>query len=128
MVCNNPSGECECPRPEFCKWFGPPKKPKSKGFKKSKAPSLRKTRLSQSSATGKKIKEIYAQLRKVFLAKNPRCWVREECCTVKATQVHHKAGRGKNTNRVETFVAICHECHVWVHQHPNEAREKGWIE
>lgn len=127
MICNNPNG-CDCPKPEFCKWYGPPKKPKSTGFKKSKMPSLRKTRISPVSNTAKEVALLYSKLRRIFLSKNPKCQVQQPKCTVEATQVHHRSGRGKNTNRVETFIAICPSCHRWVHDNPEKAREKGWLD
>jgi hypothetical protein len=126
MVCNNPNG-CDCPNHTFCKWWSPPKKAKKQGFPKSKSPSLRKTRISPVSSTAKEVKLLYSKLRKIFLTKNPKCWVQEKGCTKEATQVHHKAGRGRNTNKVDTFIATCHSCHTWIHAHPAEAREKGWL-
>jgi hypothetical protein len=40
---------------------------------------------------------------------------------------HHRLPRsrgGKNTK--ENLLALCFDCHCWVHDHPDEARIRGW--
>ena len=126
MTCNNPNG-CDCANQKFCKWYGPEKKKAKKGLKKASSP-MRKTNLKKQSNKAKQVSLLYRQLRNVFLKKNPKCWVKKPGCTQQATQVHHLAGRGMNTTKVLTFIAICHGCHEWVHKHPNQARKEGWLE
>ena len=41
--------------------------------------------------------------------------------------IHHKAGRGRFYLDVSTFMAVCRECHDYIHKWPKESREKGWL-
>ena len=42
--------------------------------------------------------------------------------------LHHKAGRsGSNMYDPKTFMAVCRPCHMWIHEHPIEARERNWL-
>lgn len=44
------------------------------------------------------------------------------------TQIHHLAGRiGKNFLDQSTWLAVSGPGHDWIHNHPLEARKKGWI-
>lgn len=65
----------------------------------------------------------YSKLRALFLEEHPWC-----CrCGGLADEVHHAAGRGSgNFLRVETWRAACHDCHVWITEHPREAVARGW--
>lgn len=56
----------------------------------------------------------YATLRKDYLKENPVCEANLRVCTGNATEVHHRAKRGKNYLNKETFMSICHECHVMI--------------
>jgi hypothetical protein len=82
-------------------------------------------KVSNKSEKRKIQEDIYKDLRKVFLNQNPKC---ERNNTHKATEVHHKAGRnGTRLNDVSEFMAVCRECHSYIHEHPKEARSKQWI-
>ena len=80
--------------------------------------------VSKTSKRGRQQAE-YLKLRKQFLAEHPLC----ECCITQqpATDVHHKAGRGKMLCRTEYFMATCRQCHDWIHSHPAVARAQGWL-
>lgn len=57
------------------------------------------------------------------------CEVRALGCELRAVHVHHKKLRsqgGKDT--VGNLLHVCAWCHRWVHEHPREARKRGWIE
>ncbi len=41
--------------------------------------------------------------------------------------VHHKEGRGVNYLRENTWMIVCRPCHRWIHDHPGQARAKGWL-
>jgi hypothetical protein len=46
----------------------------------------------------------------------------------RSTEVHHTAGRiGKNYLNQSTWMAVCRENHRWIHDHPSEARAKGYL-
>lgn len=61
----------------------------------------------------------YFKLARTFKNENKIC---QRCGVAPTTDVHHRNGRGKFLNDVETFVALCRPCHMWVHSHPSEAR------
>lgn len=66
---------------------------------------------------------IYAKVRNDFLAANPNC-IR---CGHAATEVHHAAGRGAGRLvAVETFRAMCRDCHRWATENPRAAIEQGF--
>ena len=82
-------------------------------------------KISNKSNRRKIEEDIYKDLRKVFLNKNPKC---ERNNTHKATEVHHKNGRnGTRLNDVSEFMAVCRDCHRYIHEHPKEARIKLWL-
>lgn len=69
----------------------------------------------------------YSLLRMKYLVKHSKCEAKLSVCTRHATDIHHKAGRGINTNNVDTFMAICRACHSYLHLNVQFAREKGWL-
>lgn len=119
-VCNS-TEPCSCTEfnQSFCKWFSVPKKKKSTG--------LKKTKLKPVSEKQKKELQIYSDLRRIFLQKNPLCQVKEHGCTNISTDVHHSRKRGKFLNKVETWVSCCRNCHDYIEMNKLEAREKGWL-
>jgi hypothetical protein len=94
-----------------------PLKAKS-GFKK------RGGKLNPVSARLKKRSIEYSRVRREYLEeKNGRC----EVCDREATDIHHKSGRGRNTCEKGTFLAVCRQCHTYLHQNVKWATEKGYI-
>lgn len=71
----------------------------------------------------------YATLRRDYLKENPVCEANLRECTGVATEVHHKAKRGANYLNVETFMAVCKECHILIEQKMSaeERREQGFL-
>jgi len=74
----------------------------------------------------------YAKLRKEFLSKkeNGLCPVAKKVfkIDVKATEIHHKAGRvGKLLNDTTKWLAVSRVGHCWVHQNPEKARKIGFL-
>ena len=65
---------------------------------------------------------VYRDLREVFLKKNPICPVTKQ----KATQIHHKKGRGKFLNVVEFWLAVSAEGHEKIEANPKWAKEMGY--
>lgn len=70
----------------------------------------------------------YGKRREAFLIVHPHCQAKLDNCTGIATDVHHKAGRGGNLNKVSTWLAVCRNCHNWIETHPTEAKELGYSE
>ncbi len=73
-----------------------------------------------------KDERVYSTLRKVYLDNHPHCLAKTKGCTIHATEVHHKAGRGKNLLNIKTWLPVCHTCHHWIELHPVEAKIKGF--
>jgi hypothetical protein len=101
------------------------KKPPTEGSTQ-KRPMKRK-KIKPVSDKQKEINELYRKLRKVYLDKHPECEVRTKECMGKSDQIHHKELRGKNTNKVSSFCAVCAPCHQAIHSNPQWARENGFL-
>ena len=83
------------------------------------------------SPVSKKMRETideYSKLRTAFLVIHSFCEAKLVGCSTKATDVHHKAGRGDNHLKISTWLAVCRSCHRWIEEHPEEAKELGLSE
>lgn len=103
---------------KYCQYCWNAIKFKKEDFK----PVRRKPPVSRSKKQVK-LDQLYSQLRKQFLEKHPTCQAGIYGCQGTSTDIHHKAGRGKNYLVVSTWLSICRHCHSWVHEHPADARE-----
>ena len=66
----------------------------------------------------------YGKLREAFLVVKLHCEAKLVGCTTKATDVHHKAGRiGENYLKIGTWLAVCRNCHRWIEDNPEAAKE-----
>ena len=86
-------------------------------------------RVSQSK-NAKAKRKSYASAKREYMEdrENPNhCERCEVELGIKFLDLHHKAGRGKNLSNKSTFTAICRPCHDWIHAHPKDARETGWL-
>jgi hypothetical protein len=86
---------------------------------------LRKVSRKQASLLRK-----YSKAKDEFLLANPICHTKQgrpKGCWLRSNQVHHVAGRGQNLLRSETWMAVCSNCHAWIHSHPKEARQLGYL-
>tara|TARA_B100000963_G_C22515142_1_gene620273 strand:+ start:441 stop:713 length:273 start_codon:yes stop_codon:yes gene_type:complete len=75
-----------------------------------------------------KINSEYSKLRKEFLQNHPICHAKIYKCSLHATDVHHKKGRGIYHLDVNTWLPVCRSCHMWIEVHPLEASELGFSE
>lgn len=48
-------------------------------------------------------------------------------CTQRAVHLHHRKRREFGDHGSKNLVDLCLECHAYVHAHPNESYEKGWL-
>jgi len=87
-------------------------------------PLKRKTPLRRVSKRRSEEMKEYSKKRTEFLTELPIC---EVCMKAKATDVHHKAGRGKHYLDDETWLSTCRSCHDRIHREPIWAREKGFL-
>jgi len=72
----------------------------------------------------------YSVQRRQFLSEHTECQARvAPNCDGMALEVHHAAKRGANLLNVETFVAVCRPCHIYIEtvMSAKERREKGLL-
>lgn len=71
--------------------------------------------------------KLYTIVRRKYMNENPNCQVNTALCTTVGIEIHHTAGRGINTNNVDTFLTVCRECHNYIHANPKWARELKYL-
>lgn len=91
------------------------------------APKKKAKPIKKVATKTAKINQEYSKLKKQYMAVHPNCEAMVLCSGVKATEIHHKAGRGKNMLNTDTWMATCHRCHRWIHDNDAEAREKRFL-
>lgn len=103
--------------------------------KPKKADRSRRKRLGQKDKT-KARKRLYRLLvRPAYMAglaagqgrrhKAPMC---ERCNHNHGLHIHHMAGRdGDLVIDYKKMVAVCPECHRWIHANPEVAMRQGWL-
>lgn len=75
----------------------------------------------------------YARFRRTELAGRPRCEVSVSGCLGRATEIHHiltrSRGGRKDSDLLDpaNVLTVCRRCHEFVHQHPAESAERGWL-
>lgn len=72
--------------------------------------------------------KTYRKVRDEYFKEHPSCEARisTNCYSV-PVDLHHKKSRGKHLCDVSTFMSVCRPCHIWIHEHPAEALELGFI-
>jgi RNA polymerase subunit RPABC4/transcription elongation factor Spt4 len=71
----------------------------------------------------------YGKRRIAYLAMFSTCQAGLVECTGQATEIHHKAGRvGELYTKVSNFLAVCRNCHRFIEENPEEAKELGLSE
>lgn len=71
-----------------------------------------------------------AEFRRVVLGRSDRCQVGAAGCTFRAVHPHHVLPRGMgggSDHDPDQGLACCDFCHRWVHAHPTESYDKGWL-
>lgn len=89
-----------------------------------------KSAISQVSSKRKKKDQEYMKLRNRFLTDFSLCQVAVKGCSINATDVHHTyAGANRDAFYLvqSTWLAVCRNCHDWVHAHPKESRAFGYL-
>lgn len=74
--------------------------------------------------------KTYRELKMFILGKRPYCEMPSRTgaptCLNPATEIHHVRGRyGPMLNDTRYWIAICDDCHKYLHEHANEARKLG---
>jgi len=91
-------------------------------------PTRKQKPISPRSSKRKVQDKEYSKLRKEFLEKNPFCQARLSKCQTRASQVHHKKGRGKYYLDVSTWLSSCANCHHMIETMPSMAKALGFSE
>ena len=73
-----------------------------------------------------KINSSYSKQRKEYLYNHNICHAKINKCSLHATEVHHKKGRGKYHLDTSTWLPVCRNCHTWIETNPQEAYELGF--
>jgi hypothetical protein len=79
-----------------------------------------------SKYQSKRLKE-YALLRDAWLAIHPTCEVCGDIIHNRNQRIlHHQRGRvGKLLTEMRFWSSVHHNCHIWIHTHPEQARLIG---
>lgn len=116
---------------------------------------IRRTHIRKMSLRRQQSYPKYRKLAKEYLSAHPYCehWLAENGLTEadvmgqghvilkdpedggnsypvpvpRSTEIHHRKKRGIYYLAVETFMAVSHDGHMWIHSHPKESREKGYL-
>ena len=93
-------------------------------------PTVKQKSISPSSP--KRIKEnaVYSLLRMSYLGSHPMCEAGLQGCQGQATDVHHTYSgkdRSKYYLKTETWLAVCRNCHNYIHMNPIFSRESGLL-
>lgn len=106
---------------------GRPVENRDTGLCASHGKAMRKVITTPIKKVGDKLKKdlgAYAEARRVFLQKNPRCAVYP---TQRATEIHHMAGRtGKLLMDQKYWLPVCRSAHVKITTDSKWAIEKGY--
>ncbi|KGE14587.1 hypothetical protein DI53_1616 [Sphingobacterium deserti] len=70
---------------------------------------------------------LYLKKRRIFMEQNNTCKARLSGCTYWSTDVHHPQGRmGGLLTDESKFIALCRNCHNFIEENPNFAKENGF--
>tara|TARA_R110002012_G_scaffold316651_1_gene531854 strand:- start:254 stop:523 length:270 start_codon:yes stop_codon:yes gene_type:complete len=73
-----------------------------------------------------KANNMYTKLRIEYLSNNGICHAKIHRCTLHATDIHHKKGRGEYHLDTSTWLPVCRNCHMWIEENPSDAYELGF--
>lgn len=82
-------------------------------------------KISKKRASNNK---IYSLIRNIFLNLFCICEAKLPGCTTRATDIHHKRGRGIYLLIIRFFLPVCRSCHDQIGIKSKEAMEKGLSE
>ncbi len=78
--------------------------------------------------SAKKLDELakYRLVRDKYLESHPKCEVHD--CNSEQIELHHKNKRNGDRVHDDTyFMSVCRMHHTWIHEHPKESRELGYL-
>jgi len=90
----------------------------------------KQSEIPRVSSKRKKKDQEYLKLRERYLTENPLCMIKVNGCANGATDVHHTyAGSNREAFYLvqSTWLAVCRNCHDWIHANPADARTMKWL-
>lgn len=94
-----------------------------KGLSSTKKPTAKKPMRLQSSKIVK-LNAAYMVLREQFLKRKPFCEAHLPDCAINSCDVHHTEGRVGALFLDDTkFKAVCRQCHTFIHENPQLAKD-----
>tara|TARA_R110000782_G_scaffold4904_1_gene17142 strand:- start:118 stop:387 length:270 start_codon:yes stop_codon:yes gene_type:complete len=82
--------------------------------------------IKKVSSKMSKINTAYTKLRREYLTDKPICHAKIHKCSIHATDIHHKQGRGVYHLDTSTWLPVCRNCHNWIEKNPSESYELGF--
>lgn len=91
-----------------------------------KRTELKKTQTKIKPVSDKQKKRLdkYFELRDIYLKEHPICEFKG--CNSKEVDLHHK-GLRTGDNLYRHFMSCCRYHHSWIHEHPIQSKEKGYL-
>lgn len=80
--------------------------------------------IKKQSESYKERNEKYKLLKELYIKEHPTC--EYENCNKPGEEIHHKEGR-KGDKLFCSFMHICREHHMFIHNNVKESKEKGYL-
>jgi hypothetical protein len=94
-----------------------------KGLSSIKKPTAKKPMRLQSSKIVK-LNAAYSILREQYMKHHPHCEAHLPGCAINACDIHHTEGRVGALFLDDTkFKAVCRQCHTFIHENPQLAKD-----
>lgn len=90
---------------------------------------VRRSRLRRMSATAQKFAAQFEQAKVIVASRSQGfCEAQTSACSGFGQHFHHRAGRvGPGVNLPGMILHVCWRCHRYLHTHPLESYERGWL-
>jgi len=110
--------------PKLCK----PCAMKADAKDKPKETTVPRAAIKPVSDKRAQLNKAYTALRKVYIKQHPFCEAMVICDGLPTSDIHHKKGRGQYFLDDSTFLATCRNCHRWIEENVERAKELGFSE
>lgn len=98
---------------------------------KPRKPIPRSTKpIRRKSKKLRKKDEVWGEVRQIVLARDKfQCVAKiSQYCSGNGEHIHHLLRRSAGgSHDPENLISLCAACHGWVHNHPAESRQRGWL-
>lgn len=83
--------------------------------------------IPKQSAKRRSQNVLYLKKRRIFMEQYKTCQAKLSGCTYWATDLHHKKTREFYLLDETIFMAVCRNCHDYIHKNDEEARKLGFL-